>query len=63
MTSVAFFGKAEGKIYSLTLSESGTVNGTIKMEASSKNIDVGLICDGEPTLSWNVKCNCYCQHN
>lgn len=63
VTSGAFFGKAEGKSYLLTLSESGAINGTIEMEGSSHNMDVGLICDGEFTLSWNFKRVCYYKHN
>lgn len=54
---------AEGTFYSLTLSESGAINGTMQMEASSHNIDVGLICDGEFACVWNFKLVCYSKHN
>ena len=56
MISAAVFGTAKGKMYLLTLSESGVINGTIEVEDSRQNIDVGLICNSESTLSRNFKC-------
>lgn len=47
VTTGAFFGRAEGSRYSLTLSDLGTINGTMEESVDSQNMDAGLICDGE----------------
>ena len=48
MTAGDFFGQTEGRLYSLTLSNSSDINGMVEESAGRlNNVDAGLICDGE----------------